>query len=233
MNLTILLKQKKKLHHAYQTLELPPVVREREYHFNEQNQIKSIYTIKVKSEPVHEKFDKYFGLWATIYYPEMDDKIRAKMENGEDIFEERHFLLLKLKEDGLDMLDSAISIYNTYLEEKSYKENLPAAPLNDYVFEKIMATATALIPSGYSNESPMSPSELKSILEKAFENHGFSYNNTINQIAEYGFTTSEFQYVAIVVMPVEKIETEAELENVYSGKELESVRKIIQLMNNY
>ena len=219
--------------YAYQTLEIAPIVREREYHFNKQNQIKSIYSVKVISEPIHEKFDKYFGLWATIYYPEMDDKIRTKRQNGEDFFEERHFLLLKLKEDGLNMLDSAISIYNAYLEEEQQNDNLNAAPLNEYVFEKILATVMAILPADYSEENPISPLEYKSILEKAFYKNGFSYERTINQIAEYGFTVYELQYVQIVLMPVLKVETEEELKTVYSGQVLENVKKIIRLMNNY
>jgi hypothetical protein len=219
--------------YAYQTLELVPLIREREYHFNEQNQIKAIYSIKLISEPVHEKFDKYFGLWSTIYYPEMYDNIQVKRQNGENFFEERHFLLIKLKEDGLDMLDSAVLIYNAYLEKEQLNENLLAIPLNEYVFEKILATVMTLLPSDYSEESPMSPREYKSILEKAFNKNGFSYSKTISEIAEYGFTISELQYVEIVLMPVMKIESETELANVYSGKELENVKKIIRIMNTY
>jgi len=227
--------------YGIRTLEMEPVTREREYHFNDNHKIRSIYTLNFKSLPEHEKFDKYFGIWATIYYPEMVRKIREKRENGEDFFEERHFLLIQLKQKGLFMLDSAKIIYENQLIEKQkerkkqqdYYNSLVPAPLYDYLFEKVLTTMMSLA-SAENIQLPINnPKEQRKLLENAFKKNGYSYSKTLHKLAEYGFSPSEFQYVQILLMPVMELESESQIANIYSGQELSDVKKIMKIMNNY
>jgi hypothetical protein len=226
--------------YGIRTLEIEPLIRERKYHFNDSNKIRLIYALNSIIQPEHEKLDKYFGIWASVYYPEMIEIIKEKREKGEDFFDERHFLLLQLKQKGLSTLDSARIIYeNQHMKDQKKNKQLDnynslvPAPFYEYAFEKILATMMS-IASSENIELPVNnPMLHKRLIEEAMWKNGYSYAKTLHKLAEYGFTPAEFQYVGILLAPVNKLETESLLSTIYSGQELIDVKKILRIMNNY
>jgi len=218
------------------TLGVEPISREREYRFNNKNQIKSIYTLKTYEPPIIAKFGKYFDIWAAIYYPELFDELREKRKNGEDYFDEFNYLIIKLKKDGLNMLDSADIIYKTYLKEKENKKRintLPAVPLIDYYFERILSTFGSLAVAENVELPVKDPLTMKKILVKAFTKNGYSYSSTLHKLAEFGFTSDELPYVQIMLAPIIDLENDNDIAKVYSGQDLADIQKIINLLNNY
>ncbi|MBN2890863.1 MAG: hypothetical protein JXL97_03265 [Bacteroidales bacterium] len=87
-------------------LDLKPIERKREYHFNDSNLIKSIYNLEQFESPDYIKIQKKLILWANQEYPDFVQKMIGKAKNGENIDEERRYLLTKLKNRGLQVLDS-------------------------------------------------------------------------------------------------------------------------------
>jgi hypothetical protein len=148
-------------------------------------------------------------------------------------------LLLKLKQGGLSMPDTTINEKQdiSQQERKNKSPNdyngLVPAPFFEYAFEKILATMMS-IASSENIELPVNnPMLHKRLIEEAMWKNGYSYAKTLHKLAEYGFTPTEFQYVGILLAPVNKLETESQLPTVYSGQELIDVKKIIRIMNNY
>jgi hypothetical protein len=86
-------------------LDLEPIVRIREYHFNEKDQITSIYNISQTVPKDYIKIQKDFLIWAYKEYPDFVTTMIERARNGENIDEERRFLLAKLKEKGVQVLN--------------------------------------------------------------------------------------------------------------------------------
>jgi hypothetical protein len=178
--------------YAIRTLEMKSMVRESDYHFNDNHKIKAIYKVNFLSLPEHQNFDKYFGVWAVLYYPEMANRLKAKMANSKDYFEERHLLLLKLKQDGLQMLDSARIYYEKQIKGKEEEQrrinNLPAALINEYVIMKVFNTAKSIAVSQYNIQIPQAAPNIKQeIFRKAFIKNGYNFSKTIHNAANKGF----------------------------------------------
>ena len=102
-------------------LKLQPIKRKREYHFNDSNLIKSIYNLEQFESPDYMKIQKKLILWANQEYPDFIQKMIEKAKNGENIDEERRYLLTKLKNKGLQVLDSVS--FETIKKEEPKKEN--------------------------------------------------------------------------------------------------------------
>ena len=98
-------------------LKLKPIERKREYHFNDSLQIKSIYNLEQVVPPDYYDIQQKLMLWANQEYPDFVQKMIEKAKNGENIDEERKFLLTKLKSKGLHILDS-IYIETRQIEEQ-------------------------------------------------------------------------------------------------------------------
>jgi len=215
------------------TLGTNPISREREYTFNDKNQIKSIYVLSTNVPETLTKFEKYFDLWANIYYPDLTEVLREKRRNGENYFNELDFLIKKLKIDGVYKLDSARLIYERYLKNKKAKSNLPPVPLIDYYFEKILATMQSIAAQENLELPVMDPLLMKRLLNDAFIKNGYSYSRTINKVAEFGFTIEQIQLVQILLFPISNLESKTEISTVFSGQELYDVNKILKMLENY
>jgi hypothetical protein len=99
-------------------LGLTPIIRKREYNFDHQYNIKSIFNIDVIfPDDFEEKQNKFFE-WADKYYPELYQNMIQNYSEGENISEERRFLLTLLNEEGLQVLDSISSEKEKIIEIK-------------------------------------------------------------------------------------------------------------------
>jgi len=87
-------------------LQLEPIIRKREYNFDHNNKIKSIFNLEVSFPDDFELMQDKFLDWASYTYPELYDDMSEKYIDGQNISEERRFLLTLLKEEGLEVLDS-------------------------------------------------------------------------------------------------------------------------------
>lgn len=87
-------------------LELKPIERIREYHFNDSNQLNSIVVIDLKISPDYFIVQQKFFIWAQKNYPDLFIDMVKKNKNGECINEERRHLLSKLKSIGISELDN-------------------------------------------------------------------------------------------------------------------------------
>ncbi len=187
--------------------------------------------VNFQSLPEHQNFDKYFGVWAVLYYPDMANRLKAKMANNEDYFEERHLLLLKLKQDGLQMLDSARIYYEKQLkaieEEQRRINSLPAAPLNEYTIMKIFNTAKSIAISQYNLQIPnATPSIKQEIYRKAFINNGFNFSKTIHNAASKGFGLAEYSSIVLILIPYSEAKTNEELNLMFTEQELIDIRNV-------
>lgn len=223
--------------YAIRTLEMKPMVREREYHFDENHKIKAIYLVNFHSLPEHQNFDKYFGVWAVLYYPEMANSLKAKMANNEDYFEERHLLLLKLKHDGLQMLDSARIFYENQLKAKEEEQrkinSLPAAPLNNVVFTKISNTVSSISVSNGVKYSDANPILKKQILSEAFVKNGYNYSKTLHKVSDSGFSIYDYNYILILLSPSTDLPSNVTREEIYTEQELADVNQIKRIIESH
>jgi hypothetical protein len=190
--------------------------------------------VNFQSLPEHQNFDKYFGVWAVLYYPDMASNLKAKMANNEDYFEERHLLLLKLKQDGLQMLDSARIYYEKQLKAKEEEQrrinSLPAAPLNSIIFTKITNTANSIALSNGNQYSKTNPILKKEILAKAFIKNGYNYSNTLHKVAESGFSIYDYNYILILLSPSTDLPSNITREEIYTEQELADVNQIKKII---
>ena len=214
------------------TLDIKPISREREYIFNDQNQIKSIYVLSSDVPEIFIKFGKYFDTWAKIYYPDLFKELQKKRKNGDNYFDELDFLLKKLKQDGFNMLDSARFVYEDYIKDKG-QNNLPPVPMIDYYFEKILATFGSIAVQENIALPIKDPLIQKRILTVAFSKNGFSYPKTLHKVAEFGFTVQQLPLVQILLAPIMDLESENDIPTIYSGQELTDVMQIVKIMKNY
>jgi len=86
-------------------LKIEPIERTREYHFNDSNQVKSIYNLESYESPDYKNIQKKFILWANQEYPDLVKDILEKAKKEENFDEERRYLLTKLVSVGLQALD--------------------------------------------------------------------------------------------------------------------------------
>lgn len=208
------------------TLDINPITREKEYTFNNKNQIKSIYILHSEVPEIITKFGKYFDVWANIYYPDLFKVLLKKKENGEKYFDELNFLIKKLKQDGLNMLDSA-----KFIDKE--RNDLPPAPMIDYYFEKILATFESIAAQENITLPIKDPLIQKKFLTIAFSKNGYSYSKTLHKVAEFGFTLEQRQLVQILLAPIVDLESEKEIPTIYSGQELTDVMQIVQIVKNF
>ena len=112
-------------------LNIEPISRKREYHFNDSNLINSIYNIEQFESPDYKKVRKNFSKWAYQEYPEFVKAMSEKANKNENTDEETRYLLTKLKEKGITVLDE----FNT----KSNKSDISETEIhsgNDYLNPK-------------------------------------------------------------------------------------------------
>jgi len=116
-------------------LELEPIKRKREYHFNDSNLIKSIYNLEQFESPEYMDMQKKLILWANQEYPDFVQKMIEKAKKGENIDEERRYLLTKLKNKGLQVLEE-VSLETEKNEEpkkESYSNSKYFDPSNNFL----------------------------------------------------------------------------------------------------
>ena len=102
-------------------LELDPIIKKKEYHFDDTKLIKSVYNMELIESPEYMNIQKYFVLWAYQEYPDFVNKMIEKAKNKENIDEERRYLLTKLKSAGLDVLEPI----KNELQKKTEAVNTP------------------------------------------------------------------------------------------------------------
>lgn len=115
-------------------MSLEPIIRIREYRFNENFQINSIYNLSQTEPPEYNKIQRDFLIWAYKEYPDFVTAMINKARGGENIDEERRFLLVKLKEKGVRILNSPTDkeIENDIKTNKS-SDNESFTPNNDFM----------------------------------------------------------------------------------------------------
>lgn len=229
---SIIQTKESKTGYIVKTLDVKPISREKEYSFNDKNQIKSIYVLRSNVPEIFIKFGKYFDIWANIYYPDLFKELQKKRKNGDNYFDELNFLLKKLKQDGFNMLDSARFVYENYNKDKG-QNNLPPAPIIEYYFVKILATFESIVAQENLALPIKDPLIQKKILTNAFSKNGYSYSKTLHKVAEFGFTIQQRPLVLILLAPIVDLESETDIPTVYSGQELTDVLQIVKIMNNY
>ncbi len=110
-------------------LDIPPVSRKREYHFNENNKIKSIYNLETIIPPDNILVANNLFKWALIEYPSIYKIIAEKSQKNENANDEIKYLLTKLNEKGINILNE-IENLETNEGDKSTKKRKDT----DYTF---------------------------------------------------------------------------------------------------
>jgi hypothetical protein len=115
-------------------LNIEPISRKREYHFNDSNLIKSIYNIEQFASPDYKKIQKYFSKWAYQEYPEFFKAMIEKANKNKNTDEETRYLLTRLKEKGITVLDAfnTESSTNNIKQTEKYLGNDYENPNSDF-----------------------------------------------------------------------------------------------------
>jgi hypothetical protein len=116
-------------------LDLEPIIRIREYHFNEKNRIESIFNLGQTEPPNYKMIQTDFLIWAYKEYPDFVTAMIEKAKGGESIDEERRFLLTKLKGKGVQVLNNIKNESKASDISKSQKSsvNEPFTPDNNFM----------------------------------------------------------------------------------------------------
>ncbi len=114
-------------------LNLKPFERTREHHFNESNLIKSIYVTEYSDSPEYFNSQRKFIIWANKEYPDLFKKMVVKTQNRENIDEERRFLLTKLKNKGINVLNDITLPKTEEINHNSHFENKYITPPESFL----------------------------------------------------------------------------------------------------
>jgi len=131
-------------------------------------------------------------------------------------------------------------IYGKEMSEADFynpKPQLPAAPLNIYIFQNISESIQRLAAKrGNEFEGKETIDRLKlskEIVEEAFKINNYSYAATIKKVANDGFSTSEIQMTQIILIPVFNCENDEEVKAIYTAEELKGINEIIRMVEVY
>jgi len=131
----------------------------------------------------------------------------------------------------LDEIQSYLYDNITLSNDQEQELLKPAAPINNSIFEDIGQKMIVIIAEKDLKPPVTDPKLMYSIYTESFKRSGYSYLATIHKVATEGYRLETTQLISFLLLPIANLKEE-NFSEIFSGQELEDVKKIVKMLKN-